>query len=206
MVASPFCSFCLWIFIDWIFKFISYWLLHHTLHFIHPIFNILFVGIDLFHKVNLFLFSWKHGNDCLFVVELNCVDIFKHFLQVRLHCRRFFSLRKNLEKIVVRKEVKSGKFLSFLLQILVQWFLNVLQLLISVSELIKKSLCAAHLHYVRVLFCQNHICLPYIINTSEFFAFSWQLLGDISGVKDWLKIHPVSLAFHPFFHHIRNCL
>ena len=125
---------------------------------------------------------------------------------MRLNCSWFFGLRKNLKKIVIRKEIKSGKFLSFLLQILVQRFLDVLQFLIGISELLKKSFSAANLHYIRVLFCQDHISLPYIINTSEFFAFSRQLLWDISRIKNRLQIHPVSLAFHPFFHHIRNCL
>ena len=48
--------------------------------------------------------------------------------------------------------------------------------------------------------------LPSAVDSFEFFGFSRELLGNIRGIEYWLKIHPLSLAFAPFFKNITHSL
>lgn len=206
MVACPLGSLCVWINYNWLLQLSSHWKFHHFLNFIHPILNIFLIGVYIVHKVDFLLFRRKHGNNVFFVVKLNSVDVLKDFLQVRLHCCRFLCLRQNFKQVIIRKEVKSGEFLSFLLQILIQRFLDVLQFFICISEFLQQAFSATYLHNVFDLLSKLNVCLPDIIYRSEFFALSRKLFRNVTRIKYWLKIHPVALTLHPFFHHIRNHL
>jgi hypothetical protein len=119
VVASPFCSFCFWVFIDRIFELISNRCFHHIFYLIHPVFYIFLIRIDVFDEVNFFLLCWKHSDDLFLIVELDRINIFKDFLEMRLHSCGLLGLWKNLQKIVVWKKVESCKFLSLFLQVFV---------------------------------------------------------------------------------------
>ena len=119
MVASPISTFSDSVFIDWIFELILYTLAHHVFHFIHPVFHIFLVWVNLLYKVDFFFLSWKHSNYHFFIVELDGIYVFEHFFEVRLYCRGFFSLRQDLKQVIIWQEIESCKFFSFLLKIFV---------------------------------------------------------------------------------------
>lgn len=62
----------------------------------------------------------------LLMVELDGVDVLEYLLEMRLDCCGLFGLGKDFEEIVVREEVESSKTLSFLLKVVVQFFLDLL--------------------------------------------------------------------------------
>jgi len=121
---------------------------------------------------------------------------------MRLDCSRFFGLGQNFKQIVIWQEIKSCELFSLFLQIFVQWLLDILQLLICFLEFSQQSFSTAHIHDFDFLLCQINVSFPDVIHLSELFTLGWKLLWDISGIKNWLEIHPIGLAFHPLFHDI----
>ncbi len=107
------------------------------------------------------------------VVEFNRVDILKDFFQMRLDSCRLLGLRQYLQEVVIRQEVKPRKFLPLLLQIFIQRFLNILQLLIRILKLLQQPFRTTHIHHLQVLFRQVYIRLVHIIDRPEFLTFSW---------------------------------
>ena len=55
----------------------------------------------------------------LLIIELYGVDILEHLPEVRLDGSGFFSLRKDLQKIIVTEEIESSELLSLLLEVVV---------------------------------------------------------------------------------------
>lgn len=102
VVASPFSPRSFFIFIDTVFELKSDRLHHHFFNLIHPIFYIFLVRVDIINKINLLLFGWKHGDNMLFIIKLDWVNVFEDLLQVGLHCCWLFCLRQDLQQIVIR--------------------------------------------------------------------------------------------------------
>lgn len=63
-----------------------------------------------------------------------------------LDSRGLLGLGKDLQQVIIGEEVESGELLSLLLEVLVERFLNVLQFLVSISELLQQSLRATYIH------------------------------------------------------------
>lgn len=69
----------------------------------------------MLHEVYFLFFCRVHGRDHLFVIELDGVDIFEHFFQVRLNGGRLFGLRQNFKQIIIGEKVEPGELFPLLL-------------------------------------------------------------------------------------------
>lgn len=148
MVAGPLGPLGLGILVDGVLEFVLDALAHHALDLVHPVLDVLVVGVDLLHKVYLLLLGGEHGDDGLLVGELDGVDVFEDLLEVGLNGSGLLGLGEDLEQIVVGEEVEAGKFLPLLLEVLVEALLNLLELVVAFLELFKEALGAADLHDV----------------------------------------------------------
>lgn len=115
VVAHPLGSLRGFVFLHRDQKLVADGLSHHVLHFAHPVLYVLLVGVYDVLEVDLLLFCGKHSFNVLPVVELNRVDVFEHFLEMRLHCCWLLCLGKNFKQIIIRQEIESCKSFSLLL-------------------------------------------------------------------------------------------
>jgi hypothetical protein len=61
----------------------------------------------------------------------------------------------------------------------------------------------SNIHNLWVIFVKLHVILPEFVYSLKEFSFLRQLLLDILGIEDVLKIHPLSLESEPLVNHIR---
>jgi hypothetical protein len=83
-------------------------LFHDTFDFEHPVFHIA-RRVDLLSELNLLALGRVHCGYSHVTFEFNLVDILETLAQVWLHCLWIFSLRENLEQLIVGQKVKSRK-------------------------------------------------------------------------------------------------
>ena len=71
-------------------------------------------------------------------VHLEFLDALEHALEVRLHVERVLGLAENLQQVVAADEVEPRELLAFLLQVRLERFLNLLQLLVHARERVER--------------------------------------------------------------------
>jgi len=108
-------------------------------------------------------------------------------------------LSEDLKKIVVSKEEETGEDKSFLLEIVVQTFLNLVEFLIGFLEVLHDVFFFGKVNETWLLLNTFHGTFPEIIDLDEHFVFEGHRSCDITGTENGLKIHPVSLYFKDFF-------
>lgn len=124
-----------------------------------------------------------------------------------MDCQRLFGLRENLKQFIITEEVESCELPSFVLQICEQRFLDVVQCVIAINYSFEElwNLINNPNNILNITtFIDND--LPVCVDTFKAFALFDQLLGDVRGFEDWLKIHPINLKLNPFLNQIRNLL
>ena len=126
---------------------ISDWILHKIFYFQHPIFHIP-NGVNMAAKWHVLSFTWIHTGDLQVLVELEFRHIFETFSQMGLHGCGVLSLRKDLQKLVVRQEVEPRKGISFSFQVLAQPFLDLVQKFVAFAQIFQFPRLRAKLNYL----------------------------------------------------------
>lgn len=184
----------------------SNWSFHLVLQLVHPVLNILVFRINRVIQIDFLVLGRSHGNYMLFIIELDFVNVLEHLLQVGLHRKRLLGLRQYFKQLVVAQEEKSSKFTSFTFQIIIQWFLNLVQTSIVLFNSIQKVLNLTKTHDVWIVPRTSYHRLPKNVSHFENFTLFVQLLSYIRRIKDRLKIHPVYLKSSPLLQNVRDSL
>ena len=71
-------------------------------------------------------------------VHLQLLDALEHAFEVRLHVERVLGLAQNLEQVVAADEVEPRELLALLLQVRLERFLDLLQLLVHARERVER--------------------------------------------------------------------
>lgn len=117
-----------------------YRLLHLILDISHPILHVLVVGVHDAHKVDLLVLSREHSMDFLGTVEFDRVDILEDFPQMWLYGSGLFRLREDLQQLIVTEEVESSESFSLAFQVVVQFLLDHIEVLIALLQFFQQTI------------------------------------------------------------------
>lgn len=117
---------------------------------------------------------------------------------MRSHIFHFLGLGKNFEQIIIRQEIESSENASLGFKIISETSLNDFKVSVGFLESLEKTFSGACFKSIWVLNSASDTGFPNFIDSLEFFVFRWKLLHDIWRIENWLEIHPLTLAFHPF--------
>lgn len=122
---------------------------------------------------------------------------FEHLAEMGLNPPDFFGLREDLKEVIIGQEVEAAEVGTFLLQVVLQAFLNQLKIFIAISKSVSAALNRA-LHE-NFWLCDDcvHDGSPLDIDSFEALALLLELLLDIRRIEYRLEVHPVSLSGDP---------
>ena len=100
---------------------------------------------------------------------------------MRLHLLWLLGFRQDFEQFISRKEIESRERRSLFLQVVVETFLDLFELLKAIFESLAEVGNLDDFKGSRLLNDSIHQTLPSFVNVLEHCALSWHLLLDILG-------------------------